>query len=142
MVQVQALIGLGDAHWQGDDLEPARERYAAAATLAERIGFAFGAMRASLPLAHIVRRGGSAEPMLQIAERCERSARALGDDIYVANSQIAQGTALDLLGRADDAITVLTRAFDYFMSADNAVGIAAAGSGWQTSFVDARTLMP
>lgn len=127
VVEVQALIGLGDAHRQSDDIEPARARYEEAAALADQVGFAFGAMRARLPLAYLVRRSGSAEPMLEIAEQCEQSARSLGDDIYVANARIAQGEALDLLGRSVEAVSVLTLALDHFVAHGNKVGIAGAG---------------
>lgn len=127
VVQVQALIGLADVERLADRLEDAREGYEEAGRLAEEIGFLFGSMRAQLPLAYLVRRGGSAELMLQSAQQCEASARTLGDAVYIANAQIAQGEALDLLGRSDMAIAVLGQAMAGFADLDVPVGVASAG---------------
>lgn len=127
VVKVQAMIGLADADRQDDATAAARTLYEAAIQLSLSIGFQFGAMRARLPLAYLERRGKSAQLMLDIAGECERSARALGDRIYIANALIAQGEALDLLGRPEDATSVLSEALEHFQKLKSPVGMAAAG---------------
>lgn len=127
VVAVQALIGLADAARQDDEHATAERLYREAVEAADAIPFAFGVMRARLPLAYLVRRSGSAEQMLDIARECEASARALGDQIYVANAQVAQGEALDLLGRDDEAIGALNAALKAFSAWPQLVGVAAAG---------------
>lgn len=124
---IEALIGLGDVARQGDDLVGAEEHYQRAAELADECGFEFGAMRARLPLAYLVRRSGSAEQMLDIARECEAVARRLDDRVYVANAQVAQGEALDLLAQRAEAIAVLQEAVEGFAAVSSEVGIASAG---------------
>ncbi|WP_454810629.1 CHAT domain-containing protein [Paenarthrobacter nitroguajacolicus] len=125
--KVQAMIGLADAARQDDDTAGARTQYEAAIQFSVSIGFQFGAMRARLPLAYLERRGKSAQLMLNIAGECEQSARTLGDRIYIANALVAQGEALDLLGRPKDATSVLSEALALFQKLKSPVGMAAAG---------------
>lgn len=124
---VEGLIGLGDVARQGDDMASAEHLYQRAAELADECGFEFGAMRARLPLAYLVRRSGSAEQMLDIARECEAVARRLDDRVYVANAQVAQGEALDLLAQRDEAIAVLNEAVEGFAAVRSEVGVAGAG---------------
>ncbi|MFT4217268.1 MAG: hypothetical protein QM619_08825 [Micropruina sp.] len=125
--QVQALIGLADAARQDDDMAAAEGLYREAGSLAAEIGFEFGVLRARLPLAHLVRRSGSAEEMLAIASECEALARRLSDQVYVANALVARGEALDLLARRDEAVKVLVAAMREFAEIGTDVGIASAG---------------
>lgn len=127
VVRVQALIGLADAARQDDDIAGAEVHYREAEALAGEIGFDFGVLRARLPLAHLVRRSGSAEQMLDIAADCEELAHQLGDRVYVANAQVARGEALDLQSRRDEAVEVLTEAMDEFADVGSPVGFASAG---------------
>lgn len=127
LAQVQALIGLGDVARQDDDMAGAEARYRDAEAQAGAIGFVFGVLRARLPLAHLVRRSGSAEQMLAIANDCEALARRLADRVYVANALVARGEALDLLSRRDEAVQTLSAAMQEFAETGTEVGVASAG---------------
>ncbi|MGG5259077.1 CHAT domain-containing tetratricopeptide repeat protein [Phycicoccus avicenniae] len=127
LVEVQALIGLGDVAREHDQTDRARKLYEEALSAASDLNFRFGALRARLPLVYLTRRGGSARQMLALAQDCESDARALGDAIYTANAQIAQGEALELVGEHDRAASVLWEAFSYFEKHGNDVGMAGAG---------------
>ncbi len=127
LVRVQALIGLGDVARQDDDIAAAARRYQDAEALAREIGFEFGALRAQLPLAYVVRRSGSAEQMLAIASDCEALARRLHDQVYIANALVARGEALDLLSRRTEAVKMLDSAMQAFAEVGTEVGVASAG---------------
>ncbi len=124
---VQALVGLADADRHDEDLKSAEAGYRKAGELADSIGFEFGSVRARLPLAHLVRRSGSAEQMLRVAEECEQAARELDDDVCIANALVAKGEALDMLGRRDVAVEILTGAYQLFSEVGSREGMAAAG---------------
>lgn len=132
VVRVQAMIGLGDVlRYEDRDIDRTVSTYSDAADLADRHGYAFGAMRARLPLAYLIRRNGSAEQMLKIATDCETAARDLDDRVYIANALVAKGEALDLLGHVsgnrDLAVQVLSQALDMFTQLGSQPGIGSAG---------------
>lgn len=132
VTKIQAAIGIADVlRYDDTDLELTARAYSEAADLADRHRYAFGAMRAQLPLAYMVRRTGSAEQMLEMATKCLETARLLGDRVYIANSLVARGEALDLLGyvpgNRDRAVAELEEALELFTDVGAPIGIGSAG---------------